>query len=173
MTPDREQSDLWLADRIGYRSEQQDDEAFLYGLYASTRAAEMALTGWDDVQKEAFLRMQFGFQTTHYRRHYSTASFQVILLDSRKIGRLYVHEGPREFRLMDIALVPEHRGAGIGTSVVGSLLEQAARLRKPVTLHVEPYIRSVRLYERLGFHTVAQHVTNQLMEWRPPSLAQG
>jgi ribosomal protein S18 acetylase RimI-like enzyme len=171
MAADREQRASSLADRIGFRPEQQDDEAFLYALYASTRAGEMALTDWDDAQKDAFLRMQFGFQTTHYRRHYGDASFQIILLDGRPIGRLYVHYRPRDVRLMDIALVPEHRGTGIGQWIVGNLLEEAARLHTPVTLHVEPYNRALRLYERLGFRTVEQRDMNLFMEWRPPSMA--
>jgi hypothetical protein len=60
-------------------------DAFLAKLYATTRDIEMALTGWDAAQQEAFLRMQFQFQTTHYRKHYGDALFQVILRDNAPI----------------------------------------------------------------------------------------
>jgi ribosomal protein S18 acetylase RimI-like enzyme len=158
---------LPLAGRLRFRPEEAEDEVFLRGLYASTRADEMALTGWDPAQTNAFLGMQFDLQRTHYRQHYSDASFLAILLDGRPIGRLYVHYGPREVRLMDIALLPECRGHGVGGWIVRNLLAEAARSGTPVTLHVEPYNRALRLYQRAGFQVVEQSDTNLFMEWRP------
>ncbi len=162
---------LPLSERIAFRPEGPEDEAFLSKLYATTRDAEMALTGWDTAQQEAFLGMQFQFQTTHYRKHYSDASFQIILFDNSPIGRVYVHYGAKEIRLMDIALLREYRGSGIGRSILESLLEEAARLAKPVTLHVERFNRALHLYERLGFRVVEDLEINLFMEWRPPALS--
>ena len=111
-----------VLDRISFRLELPADEAFLSKLYATTRDVEMALTGWDSTQQEAFLRMQFQFQTTHYRKHYSDASFQIILRDNTPIGRIYIHYGAREIRLMDIALLPESRRSGVGGAILENLL---------------------------------------------------
>lgn len=157
------------AKQIGFRPEREDDQEFLYRLYASTRTDEMALTGWDDAQKDAFLRMQFQFQTTHYRRHFSEALFQIILLAGEAIGRVYVYHGAQEIRLMDIALLPEYRGAGIGGWILGALMQQAERAHKAITLHVEFFNRARRLYERLGFQIVENQGVNLFMEWRPAS----
>ena len=154
---------------VSFRPELPEDEAFLAKLYASTRAGEMALTGWDAAQQEAFLRQQFQFQTTHYRKHYGDALFQIILRDNAPIGRVYVHYGAQEIRLMDIALLPEHRGAGLGGSILENLLREAAQLGKPVTLHVERFNPALRLYERLGFHVIEDLGINLYMEWRPPA----
>lgn len=154
---------------VNFRSELPEDEAFLAKLYATTRAGEMALTGWDAAQQEAFLRQQFQFQTTHYRKHYGDASFQIILRDDAPIGRLYVHYGAQEIRLMDIALMPEHRGAGLGGSILENLLREAARLGKTVTLHVERFNPALRLYQRLGFRVIEDQQINFYMEWRPPA----
>jgi ribosomal protein S18 acetylase RimI-like enzyme len=160
---------LPLVDQISFRPEQAGDEGFLYQLYASTRAGEMALTGWGVTQQEAFLRMQFQFQTTHYRKHYGDALFQVILRDNAPIGRIYLHYGPSQIRLMDIALMPEHRCSGIGGSILENLLREAAQLGKPVTLHVERFNPALRLYERLGFRVVEDLGINLYMEWLPPT----
>jgi ribosomal protein S18 acetylase RimI-like enzyme len=154
-----------IEQHISFRPEQPDDEPFLCQLYASTRTEEMALTGWPEEQKEAFLRQQFQFQTIHYRRYYSTASFDIILQDERPVGRIYVHRGAGDIRLMDIALLPEYRGAGIGSWILRNLLAEAGRSQKPVTLHVEPYNPAVRLYQRLGFRVVEQQGMNLFMEW--------
>lgn len=156
-----------LPEQIGFRPELPEDEAFLSKLYATTRDVEMALTGWESAQKEAFLRMQFQFQTTHYRNHYSDASFQIILRDNAPIGRIYVHYGAREIRLMDIALLPEYRGSGIGGSILENLLAEAAQSGKSVTLHVEPFNPALRLYQRLGFKTIEDLGANLYMQWRP------
>jgi ribosomal protein S18 acetylase RimI-like enzyme len=153
-------------ERVSFRQEQPEDEQFLCRLYATTRIAEMALTGWPAEQQEAFLRQQFQFQTLHYRRYYSGASFEIILQDERPIGRIYIHRGGDDIRLMDIALLPEYRGSGIGTWIMHNLLDESARSQKPVTLHVEPYNPAVRLYLRLGFRLVEQRGMNLFMEWR-------
>lgn len=154
---------------VNFRPELPEDEAFLAKLYATTRAAEMALTGWDAAQQEAFLRQQFQFQTAHYRKHYGDALFQIILRDDTPIGRLYVHFGAQEIRLMDIALLPEHRGAGLGGSILENLLQEAAQLGKTVTLHVERFSPALRLYQRLGFRVIEDQQINFYMEWRPPA----
>jgi len=160
---------LPLSDQISFRLETPEDEAFLAKLYATTRDIEMALTGWDATQQEAFLRTQFQFQTTHYRKHYGDALFQIILRDNAPIGRVYLHYGPSQIRLMDIALMPECRRSGIGGSVLENLLREAAHLGKPVTLHVERFNPALRLYERLGFHVIEDVGINLYMEWRPPA----
>jgi ribosomal protein S18 acetylase RimI-like enzyme len=152
---------------VSFRPELPEDEAFLAKLYATTRDIEMALTGWDAAQQEAFLRMQFQFQTTHYRKHYGDASFQIILRDAAPIGRIYVHYGTREIRLIDIALLPEFRRSGIGGAILENLLQEAARQEKTVTLHVERFNPALRLYERLGFQVVEDLGINLYMEWRP------
>jgi ribosomal protein S18 acetylase RimI-like enzyme len=156
-----------MAERIRFRPEREDDQPFLFRLYETTRAEEMALTGWDASRKEAFLRMQFGFQTTHYRRYYGDAAFQIILLDGVPIGRLYVFYGTSEIRLMDVALLPEHRGAGIGGWILDTLLTQAAGSQTPVTLHVEKHNRALRLYQRLKFRVAEDQGINLYMEKRP------
>ena len=93
-------------------------------MYASTRAEELAVVPWDDVQKEAFLRQQFDAQDAWWHENYAEASFDVILVDGEPAGRLYVHRGPSEIRIVDIALLPEHRGSGVGTRLLDDLLPE-------------------------------------------------
>ena len=106
---------------------------------------------WDDAHKDAFLRMQFDAQDAWWREHYAQASFDVILVDGEPAGRLYVHRGPSENRIVDIALLPEHRGNGVGSSLLRDLIAEADAAGKSVTIHVERVNPALRLYERLGF----------------------
>ena len=106
---------------------------------------------WDDAQKDAFLRMQFDAQDAWWREHYAQASFDVILVGGEPVGRLYVHRGEREIRIVDVALLPEHRGNGVGTRLLEGLLAEGDAAGKSVTIHVERMNPALRLYERLGF----------------------
>lgn len=53
-----------------------------------------------------------------------------------------------------VALLPQHRGRGVGTLLLTRYLEEARALFKAVSLSVSPDNPAVRLYERLGFATV-------------------
>jgi len=68
---------------------------------------------------------------------------------------------------MDIALLPDHRGAGIGTRLVRELLDEGARTGKRVSIHVEKHNPALRLYERLGFAPVADRGVYVLMAISP------
>lgn len=127
------------------------DEALLFEVYASTRAEELAATDWDARQKEAFLRQQFAAQHQWYTEQYEGASFQVVVVDGHPAGRLYVARWPEEIRIMDIALLPEYRGNGVGTSLLGQLIAEAEAAGNPLTIHVERFNPALRLYSRLGF----------------------
>jgi ribosomal protein S18 acetylase RimI-like enzyme len=135
-------------------------------VYASTRAEELAVVPWDDAQKDAFLRAQFDAQDAWWHENYAEASFDVIVVDGEPAGRLYVHRGPSEIRIVDIALLPEHRGDGVGTRLLEDLLAEGDASGKSVTIHVERMNPALRLYERLGF-TLAEDKGVYLFLERP------
>lgn len=143
------------------------DLNFLYRVYASTRADEMKLVDWNDAQKQAFLEMQFNAQHTYYMQQYTQAEFQIVLLDGEPIGRLYVDRRPDEIRLIDIALLPEYRGQGVGAFFLHNLFDEARRTRLPVRIHVEHFNPALQLYTRLGFRKIGDTGVYYLMEWSP------
>ena len=67
---------------------RSEDEEFLYRVYASNRYDELAPLGWDDAQKEAFLRSQFTAQHKSYHEQFPGAEFRIIMLDQEPIGRV-------------------------------------------------------------------------------------
>lgn len=124
-----------------------DDEAFLLEVYASTRLEELEGIGWDDNQKQAFIRMQFLAR----ERSQPRVDNKIILLNGRPVGRMLVDRTESPIVLRDIALLTEYRNAGIGGSLVQELMTEAASAGKPIRLHVVASSPAVRLYERLGF----------------------
>jgi len=153
--------------KVELRPRNEADAVFLFSVYASTRAEELAQTGWDAAQKESFLRMQFEAQRRCYDNDYPGAEFLIILVDGEAAGRLYVHRRETEIRVVDIALLPEFRGGGIGTGLLSGLLEEGARTKRRVSIHVEVFNPALRLYERLGFQQVSSTGVYHLLEWSP------
>jgi len=153
---------------ITLRDALAEDEPFLREVYACTRAAELALVPWSDEQREAFLRMQFDAQHSHYHGQFPEASYQIILQDASPIGRLYVHETADDIRILDLTILPPHRGGGIGTTLIRELLAEGKRIGKPVSIWVEYFNPSLTLFQRLGFSKIHEDGYNLLLEWRPP-----
>jgi ribosomal protein S18 acetylase RimI-like enzyme len=159
------------ADAVRLRPAAADDEEHLYRVYASTREEELAPLGWAEAQREAFLRMQFTAQDRYYRAQFPDASYQVVLAGQRAAGRLYVDRRPDEIRVLDIALLPEHRGGGIGSALLRDLFDEARGRGVPVRLHVERSNPALRLYRRLGFEPIGERIPYLLLEWRPEGPA--
>jgi len=153
-----EQVDLCL------REATPEDEPFLLEVYASTRAEELEGLGWDDNQKQAFIKMQFMAR----ERTYPQAGNRIIILNGRPIGRMMVDREDALIRLRDIALLTEYRNAGIGSRLIQDLMKEATAAGKPVQLHVVSTSPAVRLYERLGFRLSSDEPAAYLqMKWVP------
>jgi ribosomal protein S18 acetylase RimI-like enzyme len=149
---------------VSFRPIEDADQEFLVAVYASTRTEEMARVDWNDEQKAAFLEMQFSAQHRYYQENYTDTDFLIVLLDNRPIGRFYIARWPEEIRIVDLALLPEYRNAGIGTCLLTSVLEEAAVAGKPVRIHVEGFNPALSLYRRLGFMQIGEHGVYLLME---------
>ena len=91
------------------------DEPFLFALYSSTRAVEMALVDWPAGQQQSFLHMQFDAQREHYSANFPMAEHRIILLGQEAVGRIYVDRAGDEIRLLDITITPAGHNGGIGS----------------------------------------------------------
>lgn len=156
---------------LSFRRVADADLPFLAELYASTRRQEVAQVPWSEEQREAFLRWQFDCQHRHYLQHYSDCELLVVERDGERVGRIYVDRWEDQIRLVDISLLPEHRGHGLGTALLQGLLDEGRERGLPVTIHVERDNAALRLYRRLGFRVLDDEGIYYLMEWRPPTSA--
>ncbi len=145
------------------------DEDLLLALYTSSRLDEMAQFGWDQLMRDAFIKMQFTAQRQHYAMAYPGSYNQIVLLAEKPIGRMLVDKSGLDFVLVDIVLLPEFQNAGIGGRLIKELLRDAASLSKSVRLHVVKNNPAARLYGRLGFSPVRDDGVYFEMLWLPPS----
>ncbi|HUK87731.1 MAG TPA: GNAT family N-acetyltransferase [Terriglobales bacterium] len=154
-------------EEVTLRPVQPADEAFLLQVYACTRAAEMAMVPWSAEQKAAFVRMQFEAQLRHYRAQYPGAEHSIIQHQGRDVGRLYLDRAPEHIHILDVTVLPEHRGAGLGTLLLRRLMEEGARARLPLSIYVESFNPSQRLFARLGFRKQKEEGIHWLLQWMP------
>lgn len=164
-----------MRESLSFRPETEDDHQFLLTLYGSTRAEEMAIVPWTDEEKDQFVRQQFHAQTLHYKSHFKDAEFLILLKDGQPIGRLYKHRSqstPVILLIIDISLLPEYRGQGIGGMLLKEILADAASRGEVVHIHVEHFNPAMHLYDRLGFKQTSTYGVYYLMEWRAePSVS--
>jgi len=152
---------------ITLRTVSAADDEFLLSVYHSTREEELAQATWEPGQKEFFVRWQFELQRREYDSRFPSAEYDVILIDDKPAGRIWIGTDDDEIRLLDIALLPEFQNQGVGTFLLSLLIEEATRankrLRHMVFVHNN---EAQRFYERLGFLVIEDLGAYKHMEFR-------
>ena len=108
--------------------------------------------------------MQFEAQLNHYKKIQPDANHDIIMSNGRPVGRLYVARTTDRIEIMDITVLPQERNAGIGSSLIKALMDEAESSR-PLRIYVENFNPSLRLFERLGFKAAEEDGFMLLMEW--------
>lgn len=109
------------------RPAAHEDDAFLLELFATVRPGlPIPLV---DVQLRA--------QRREWESRFPGSEDEIVLLDGRAVGRLWVAWTDEACVLVDMVLLPEERRMGIGTKVVGEVLAEADRRGVPVRVTVE------------------------------------
>jgi GNAT superfamily N-acetyltransferase len=144
-----------------------DDEAFLLSVYGSTREQELSQVQWQEGQREAFLKWQFEMQRREYHARFPDAEYNVILIDDRPAGRIWIGRDKEEIRLLDIALLPQFQKRGAGMILLQRLIDEAGAARKPLRHMVFVLNDNAhRFYERLGFVVIEDIGAYKHMEYR-------
>lgn len=108
---------------------------------------------WDDAQQD-------GFFDAEWRRH----PHELVLVDGQVVGYVAVEHLADQVVVHNLVLDPAAQGRGIGTSLLGEVVEDALETRRPVRLQVLHANPAVTLYRRLGFIEIARTPTHLLME---------
>lgn len=93
---------------------------------------------------------------------------EVITDGDELIGYVQYVEEPHQVRLWNLVIRPDHRGRGIGSTIVRELQARAAAHSVPVTLRVFPSNHDAyRLYVRLGFREDSRSDRAIELAWAP------
>lgn len=154
---------------IDLRPARAEDLDWLRVLYASTRSAELAAVPWPEPAKRTFLEQQFALQHAHYLRHFADADFLIVEDRRGRLGRLYLDRSADPHVLVDISLLPDCRGKGLGTALIAHAQALAGAAGRALTLHVlHANPAAQRLYARLGFVAAEPGQTHLAMRWDAP-----
>ena len=157
------------SDSIQFRPARVEDQDFLYKVYAGTRS-DMDLMCLDDNEKTKLLQIQFAAKNHSYQVSFPDASFLIIMLSRVPVGHLYVNRPGEEIFIIDIALLPEYRGQGIGSRLMTGIFNEASSTNLSVLLTVAiDNIAALDWYESLGFEKVEDLQTHFRMRWQPGS----
>ena len=145
-----------MAFQVTTRAASPEDDSFLYELFKSVRAPEFASAQLGPAQLEMLLGIQYAGQKMTYGAQYPDSD-RIIQLEGSPIGRIWLHRGPAEHRLVDIALMPEFRNRGIGAGLITQAISEAQSAGVQLCCSIALTNQgSLRFHQRLGFQIVGQ-----------------
>jgi ribosomal protein S18 acetylase RimI-like enzyme len=133
---------------IALRPAGPADTEFCYQLHKAAMGDYItAIWNWDE-------RVQRDFHV----RAFNPGRWQIITVDGEDVGMLDVEHRPDEIYLARIEIDPGHQGHGIGTQLIGALIDEARQKGQDLVLDVLTVNhRAQALYQRLGMTEVARH----------------
>jgi ribosomal protein S18 acetylase RimI-like enzyme len=145
------------------------DEEFLYRLYEATHGQQFTVLPLAPAPLEALVRMQFNAQRSGYRQQYPASEDSLILIGGEPAGRLWLDDSSSvSSHVLDVAVLPEHQGRGLGGAVLRYVIERASRAGKAVTLQVARMnVRALEFYRRLGFTATGEDEVYLEMKHHP------
>jgi len=133
---------------VALRPATPADSEFCFQLHKAAMGGYItAIWGWDERR-----------QRDSHARSFNPGRWQIITASGTGIGMIDVEYRPAEIYLSRIEISPEHQGRGIGTRLIGALIDKARQNGQDLVLDVFAVNhRAQALYQRLGMTEVARH----------------
>jgi ribosomal protein S18 acetylase RimI-like enzyme len=143
---------------VTLRAATTDDADFLYRLHRAAMQNHVVQTWgeWDEA-----------WQLQYFQQHFDPSAYQIIVVRGQDIGAISVVRRTTDIFLRRIELLPAYQGQGIGTQLIGALIDGAHQKGVPMTLQVLKTNPACRLYERLGFSISGETTTHYQMSTTP------
>ena len=143
------------------RSATPDDREFVWGVHRQTMRVYVDRTwGWDDSR-----------QRERFDGNFDPAVIQIIEYRNHMAGYMSVRRSVGEIFLAVIEITPEYQNHGIGTRLIADLLDESDSSGLPIKLSVLKVNPARRLYERLGFGSIAETPTHYEMRREPRAVS--
>ncbi|MGJ3240391.1 MAG: GNAT family N-acetyltransferase [Anaerolineae bacterium] len=122
------------------------DFSFIFRVYRTTMKSYIEqIWDWNETA-----------QRQHYERSFSVDDYQIIQVADEEVGVLSMQSHAEYDFLARIEILPVYQNQGIGTAILGHLIQQARKRRTPIMLRVFKINPARHLYERLGFQIIRQ-----------------
>jgi ribosomal protein S18 acetylase RimI-like enzyme len=153
---------------LSSRPASTEDEPFVRRLIIETLTEQLGAASWPEATRTHLLEVQYAARRQGAGGGFPAGTSRIIVVNGQDAGWTLVADLAHEVRLLEIMVLGEYRGAGIGTAAINGVIGAAARSGKPVRLHVDAgNARAIALYERLGFRLVESNGILHLMERMP------
>ncbi len=157
------------------RPAQPEDEPFLFKLFAESQQ-QLAFLRSDERLWQSLVEMQHRGRKLSYAAAFPKASDSILCLDegsdgNTPVGRILVNRGQQTWRIVDIAVLMQHRGKGLGTMGLRESQEQCRQAGATLELEVSPQNPALELYKRLGFQITGVGILAVRMAWNAEDSA--
>ena len=161
-----------LGNGIELRPSRPGDKAFERMLHDASRW-DLWLADAEADEIQSLVEMQHRAQVRGYGEQFPDALYYIIQKTGTACGRLVLDFSEGAVHLVDIALIPEAQGKGIGQRVVKAMQNIAGQLGVPVVLMTQVMnTPALRVYEKLGFQAVDRpNPAYVRLAWRAPEAA--
>ncbi|WP_315737976.1 MULTISPECIES: GNAT family N-acetyltransferase [unclassified Bradyrhizobium] len=154
--------------RLRLRRAETADAPFLRDLFKSVKGAQLAAAGLPPAMLDLVLAQQFRAQVAGHATQCPAAHSLIILRDAAPVGRLLLDRAAQRWHVVDLALLPGARNAGVGREIMQAVAT-AAREQGAEVLSLAVATTNddaIRFYVRLGFRDVAHGATasHRMME---------
>ncbi|MGC2781767.1 MAG: GNAT family N-acetyltransferase [Bradyrhizobium sp.] len=147
--------------RLRLRLAEPGDAPFLRDLFKTVKGAQLAAGGLPPDMVDLILAQQYGAQVAGYAAQFPAARSLIVLGQGIPIGRLLLDRTAQQWHVVDVALLPSVRSAGVGRAVMEAVVATAREQRAAVlTLAVAATNEGARrFYSRLGFTELESDAT--------------
>jgi len=130
------------------RPATEEDKAFLKKLNRDV---------YESVVIEQFGAWDDAIQDEHFERKWAVQEYQIVEQEGLRVGAIWISKEIDHLWLREIQISPCHQNQGLGTKLLTTTIDEAARSGLPLQLRVLIANRAKALYERLGFSVIGMH----------------
>jgi len=154
---------IFNVENILLKSANDDDDKFLREVFFDSRRVELEFSGLPLEQINSLLSMQYAAQKQSYKASFPNSHQFIVKIDNKKAGQLLINSEQTAVKIIDIAVLSDFRGKGIGSF----LLEKLKSDYEMINLMVfKMNFGAIRLYEKHGFIVTADTGSYLEMEWK-------
>ncbi|WP_297417475.1 GNAT family N-acetyltransferase [Clostridium sp.] len=156
-----------LEEIISLQKVKLEESEFLLKIFKESNPELLYICGLGEEEKRVILLQQFTIETKQLMQIYPNAEFNIVMLNEEPIGKLYINYGKTADRIIEIALLEEYRGRGIGKELIEIVIKNAKKAGKNVRLQVAWFNQNAYgLYKKLGFQVIENKEVFFEMEYR-------
>jgi ribosomal protein S18 acetylase RimI-like enzyme len=144
------------------RLARDDDDKFLFNLFYDVRAREFTDAGIPLAQLMPILELQHKAQIYSYSNEFPSATNSIIVFNEKCVGRILIQKNEKSAHLIDIAILQEFRGKGLGSFLINKMKSECDQIRLSV---YAANILAIKFYEKHLFQISKNDVMYLNMEW--------